>query len=145
VDVTNVLDDNLNNIVNSYLNPNPVITPEEGVQEVAVVQPGSLLTPTTLDNEATPIPSNSPTLPPYTMAPFNSSPSSESKTIIGYYASWQWYDRNKLADPVNIDFTKYTRINYAFFQPDTQGNLYGVRDYILLPLFLCTLVLHLLT
>ena len=33
-----------------------------------------------------------------------------SKTIIGYYASWQWYDRNKLAEPSNMDFTKVTRV-----------------------------------
>ena len=143
-DVTNVLGDNLNNIVNSYLNPNPVITPEGVQEEVVLVQPGSLLTPTTPAGEATPIPSNSPTLPPYTMAPFNPSPSSESKTIIGYYASWQWYDRNKLADPVNIDFTKYTRINFAFFQPDTQGNLYGVRTFQLYTPLVCTSFANLL-
>ena len=35
---------------------------------------------------------------------------SHSKTIIGYYASWQWYDRNKLAAPINMDFTKVTRV-----------------------------------
>lgn len=33
-----------------------------------------------------------------------------SKTIIGYYASWQWYDRQKLAAPTNMDFNKVTRV-----------------------------------
>ena len=33
-----------------------------------------------------------------------------SKTIIGYYASWQWYDRESLAAPSNMDFTKVTRV-----------------------------------
>ncbi len=47
------------------------------------------------------------------------------KTIIGYYASWQWYDREKLASPQNMDFTKYTRVNFAFFQTDVEGNLFG--------------------
>ena len=41
----------------------------------------------------------------------------------------QWYDRNKFADPKNIDFKKYDRINYAFFQPDKQGNLYGTDEW----------------
>ena len=43
--------------------------------------------------------------------------------------SWQWYDRDKLADPQNIDFTKYDRINYAFFQPCPLGNLYGTDPW----------------
>ncbi len=44
-------------------------------------------------------------------------------------ALWQWYDCNKLTDPVNVDFAKYTWINYAFFQPDLQGNLYGTDKW----------------
>ena len=70
-----------------------------------------------------------------------SSGASHGKTIVGYYASWQWYDRyelsriyvlqaniiltlvvcfrNKLAAPENMDFTKVQRVNYAFFQTDT--------------------------
>jgi hypothetical protein len=32
-------------------------------------------------------------------------------------------------DPVNVDFAKYTWINYAFFQPDSQGNLYGTEEW----------------
>jgi hypothetical protein len=71
-----------------------------------------------------------PSLPPYTMAPFALLPSYEKrKTVIGYYASWQWYDCNKLADPNNVNFAKYTRINCAFFQPDLQGNLYGTDKW----------------
>ena len=35
------------------------------------------------------------------------------------------YDRDKLADPSNMDFRKVQRVNYAFFQPDVQGNIYG--------------------
>jgi len=52
-----------------------------------------------------------------------------SKTIIGYYASWQWYDRQKLAQPSNMDFTKLTRVNFAFFQTDTHGNLWGTDSW----------------
>ena len=39
-----------------------------------------------------------------------------SKTIIGYYASWQWYDRDGVAAPINMDFSKITHANFAFFQ-----------------------------
>jgi len=75
------------------------------------------------------VPAPEPTLPPWTNAPFNPSPTNTDKTVIGYYASWQWYDREKFADPQNIDFSKYDRINYAFFQPDIHGNLYGTDSW----------------
>jgi hypothetical protein len=82
------------------------------------------------NNDADRGPSPSPSLPPYTMAPFAPSPSYEKrKTVIRYYALWQWYDCNKLTDPINVDFAKYTWINYAFFQPDSQGNLYGTDKW----------------
>ncbi len=69
-------------------------------------------------------------LPPYTMAPFVSSPSDKKrKMVIGYFALWQWYNCNKLTDPVNINFAKCTQINYKFFQPDLQGNLYGMDKW----------------
>jgi hypothetical protein len=82
------------------------------------------------DNNVDGGPSPSPSLPPYTMAPSASSPSYEKrKTVIGYYTLWQWYDCNKLMDPVNVNFAKYTWINYAFFQPDSQGNLCGTDEW----------------
>ena len=48
-----------------------------------------------------------------------------SKTIIAYYASWQWYDRDGLAAPKNLDHSKVTRYNFAFFQINTQGDIWG--------------------
>lgn len=36
-------------------------------------------------------------------------------------ASWQWYDRSKLAKPENMDFRKVTRVNFAFFQVCTNS------------------------
>jgi chitinase len=75
-------------------------------------------------------PTESPTLPPWTNAPFVPYKGGKrDKTVIGYYASWQWYDRNKFADPKNVDFSKYDRINYAFFQPDKQGRIYGTDEW----------------
>jgi GH18 family chitinase len=64
------------------------------------------------------------------MAPFVLLPSYEKrKTVIGHHTLWQWYNRNKLVDPDNVNFTKYTQINYAFFQTDLQGNLYGTDEW----------------
>mmetsp|Transcript_20597 Transcript_20597/g.33952 ORF Transcript_20597/g.33952 Transcript_20597/m.33952 type:complete len:600 (+) Transcript_20597:196-1995(+) len=51
--------------------------------------------------------------------------SAHDKTIIAYYASWQIYDREGLAKPVNLDYSKFTRLNFAFFQPTTSGDIYG--------------------
>ncbi len=47
------------------------------------------------------------------------------KTIIAYYASWQWYDRNGLAEPSNLDHSKVTRYNFAFFQINKGGDIWG--------------------
>eukprot|EP01084_Bolivina_argentea_P186232 321043_1 len=52
-----------------------------------------------------------------------------NKEIIGYYPSWQWYDRNRLAKPQNLDFSKLTIINFAFFQTDIDGNIYGTDSW----------------
>lgn len=51
---------------------------------------------------------------------------SQNQTTIRYYASWQWYDRDKLASPENMDFSKVTRVNFAFFQTNEQGDIWGV-------------------
>lgn len=39
------------------------------------------------------------------------------------------YDRNKLAAPGNMDFTKVDVVNYAFFQTDTNGNIWGTDSW----------------
>jgi len=54
---------------------------------------------------------------------------SHSKTVIGYYASWQWYDRSGLAKPSNMDFSKVSRVNFAFFQVDSSGNIWGTDSW----------------
>ena len=53
-----------------------------------------------------------------------------SKTIIAYYASWQWYDRDGLAAPKNLDHSKVTRYNFAFFQINTRGDIWGTGKQI---------------
>lgn len=55
--------------------------------------------------------------------------SPSQKTIIGYYASWEYYDRSGLAKPKNLDFSKVSRVNFAFFHPDSAGNLYGTDSW----------------
>ena len=84
----------------------------------------------TIVEETTAFPSKSPTLPPWTNAPFTPHRGpSPRKTVTGYYAAWQWYDRDKAADPANIDWSKYDRINYAFFQIDREGSIYGTDEW----------------
>lgn len=51
------------------------------------------------------------------------------KEVVGYYPSWQWYDRAQLVRPATIDYSKYTVINYAFFAPDANGNISGVDPW----------------
>ena len=43
--------------------------------------------------------------------------------------SWQWYDRNGLAAPTAFDFTKMTRVNFAFFQITEEGYIYGTDEW----------------
>jgi GH18 family chitinase len=47
------------------------------------------------------------------------------REVIGYYPAWQWYDRGRLVEPLNIRYDRYTIINYAFFQPNIDGTLEG--------------------
>ena len=42
-----------------------------------------------------------------------------------YYYPDKFYERNGLARPENIDFTKISRVNYASFQLDFDGNIWG--------------------
>jgi len=51
------------------------------------------------------------------------------KTIIAYYASWQWYDRSGLAKPSNLDHSKVTRYNFAFFQINSSGEIWGTDEW----------------
>jgi len=43
--------------------------------------------------------------------------------VVGYYPNWQWYDRNKLVNPQTIDYSKYTILNYAFLNPQSDGTI----------------------
>ncbi|HEX5001907.1 MAG TPA: glycoside hydrolase family 18 protein [Bacteroidia bacterium] len=47
----------------------------------------------------------------------------QKKEVMGYYAGWKWYDRNKLVNPLTIDYSRYTTIAYAFFQPTPDGTV----------------------
>ena len=42
-----------------------------------------------------------------------------------YYYPTSFYERNGLAKPENIDFTKISRVNYASFQLDGSGSIWG--------------------
>src|SRR5690242_12040304 len=45
------------------------------------------------------------------------------REVVGYYAGWKWYKRNKLVNPQTIDYSRYTIINYAFFKPLENGSV----------------------
>jgi chitinase len=49
--------------------------------------------------------------------------------MIAYYASWQWYDRAQHAKPSNLDHSKVTRYNFAFFQTTTTGEIFGTDSW----------------
>lgn len=65
----------------------------------------------------------------YTSAEGWSTVSRGDKTVIGYYAAWQWYDHDERARPVNMQFTKVDRVNFAFFQTDEAGNIWGTDSW----------------
>lgn len=52
------------------------------------------------------------------------------KEIIGFYASWQFYDRDKLAKPANIDFRRFTTVIYSFFEPTEDGHIRGGDQFV---------------
>jgi chitinase len=45
------------------------------------------------------------------------------REVIGYYPSWKFYDRQQLVNPSTIDYSKYTILNYAFFEPKPDGSV----------------------
>src|SRR5688572_9582695 len=49
--------------------------------------------------------------------------SAPCREVVGYYAGWKWYKRNKLVNPRTIDYSRYTIINYAFFKPLSNGEV----------------------
>jgi len=86
-----------------------------------------------VDTNGNPLPTQPPTPMP-TQRPnaalaWEPVPRSHDKTIIGYYASWQWYDRDGLAEPAAFDFHKITRANFAFFQITDEGYIYGTDSW----------------
>lgn len=64
---------------------------------------------------------------------------STCREVVGYYAGWQWYDRNKLMSPQTIPYSKYSILTYAFFQPQTDGTIkisdpWGDKNQLLGPI-----------
>ncbi len=45
------------------------------------------------------------------------------REVCAFFPSWKWYDRGRLVNPSTIDYSKYTVINYAFFQPNIDGSI----------------------
>lgn len=55
----------------------------------------------------------------------SSSSGSGDKKVIGYYTNWNWYSNQERPSPENMQFTKVDRINFAFFQTNEVGELWG--------------------
>ena len=107
-------------------NPNPSpITGSPTMAHSPTMQPVSPA-PTTSPTTASPI---------SVVTPAPTPSQSSNKVVTAYYASWQYYDRNGLAKPENLDFSKIDRVNFAFFQTDTNGMLWGT-DYWIDPVVL---------
>jgi chitinase len=97
--------------------PAPVPSAPSPTTASPVASPVAAPTPTTASPVASPVTTPGP--------PTNPS----DKTIVGYYASWQQYDRGGIGKPENMDFTKVDRVNFAFFQPDANGNIFGTDSW----------------
>ena len=50
---------------------------------------------------------------------------SNGNKVIGYYANWQWYSNQERPTPQNMQFTKVDRVNFAFFQTNDIGEVWG--------------------
>eukprot|EP00571_Detonula_confervacea_P012860 CAMPEP_0172303034 /NCGR_PEP_ID=MMETSP1058-20130122/4632_1 /TAXON_ID=83371 /ORGANISM="Detonula confervacea, Strain CCMP 353" /LENGTH=363 /DNA_ID=CAMNT_0013013713 /DNA_START=51 /DNA_END=1139 /DNA_ORIENTATION=+ len=59
----------------------------------------------------------------------HTSQSDRQRLLTGSYAAWQWYDRTNLASPTNLKLQKVSRINYAFFQADGNGYVFGTDSW----------------
>ena len=55
--------------------------------------------------------------------------STRQRLLTGSYAAWQWYDRSSLATPSNLNLQKVSRINYAFFQSNEEGYIFGTDSW----------------
>ncbi len=53
----------------------------------------------------------------------------KKKEIIGYVANWSAYRRNRVFNPKNIDYSRYTILTYAFYSPRKDGTLKSC-DYL---------------
>ena len=53
----------------------------------------------------------------------------ERKEIVGYYPNWQQYKRGGMFHQDNLDFSKYTIIEYAFMGVDENGSVYLVDPW----------------
>eukprot|EP00554_Chaetoceros_debilis_P007329 CAMPEP_0194076696 /NCGR_PEP_ID=MMETSP0149-20130528/3460_1 /TAXON_ID=122233 /ORGANISM="Chaetoceros debilis, Strain MM31A-1" /LENGTH=1024 /DNA_ID=CAMNT_0038757527 /DNA_START=190 /DNA_END=3264 /DNA_ORIENTATION=+ len=116
-----------------YIPPDGVGVPEQfwNCGEIFIEGDSSPSPPITMapsEVDATGSPNSSPSNQ-VTAQPSQNSSDNTDKTIIGYYASWQQYPRGGIAKPENMDFSKVDRVNFAFFQTDVNGFIYGTDKW----------------
>lgn len=56
-------------------------------------------------------------------------PKEKEKSIIGYYAGWTLYARNGVMKATNLDYSKWTRMTFAFYLPDDDGTIRFTDSY----------------
>ncbi|KAL3809554.1 hypothetical protein ACHAXA_001828 [Cyclostephanos tholiformis] len=103
----------------NYIIPPPTNPPVESIAPAAI----------STSSESTTPPASAPSQSAENVVNDPPSGGSHGKTIVGYYASWQWYDRSGKAAPENMDFTKLQRVNFAFFQTDITGAVWGTDSW----------------
>lgn len=59
----------------------------------------------------------------------HTSETARQRLLTGSYAAWQWYDRSNLASPTNLNLRKVSRVNYAFFQTNAEGYVFGTDSW----------------
>jgi GH18 family chitinase len=55
--------------------------------------------------------------------------SRKKKTLTGYYASWRYYANQERTKPMNMKFQKVDRVVYAFFQTNSDGDIWGTDPW----------------
>ena len=57
------------------------------------------------------------------------SSATRTRTVVGYYSVHNWYDNGERSKPANLQLSKVDRVNFAFFQLDESGSVWGTDSY----------------
>ena len=57
------------------------------------------------------------------------SSATRTRSVVGYYSVHNWYDNGERSKPANLQLSKVDRVNFAFFQLDESGSIWGTDSY----------------